>query len=184
MNIHIKIISIVFSVLLVALSVLADNKTINKGPVVKAGSPSPINLTNARVPFDYIVTGGQPTFDQLKKASELGFKTVINLRTDKEQPSPAQELSWVEELGMKYVHIPVAGARGITLENTKALASALLNPEDYPLIVHCKSGNRVGALFSLKVFYIDEKSTIEAVKIGEKAGLTSLESVVQKKLKR
>ncbi len=129
------------------------------------------------------MTGGQPTFDQLKKANELGFKTVINLRTDREQPSPAQESSWVEELGMKYVHIPVAGAKGITLENAKALAVALLNPEDYPLIVHCKSGNRVGALFSLKAFYIDGKNTIEAVKIGEKAGLTSLESVVKKEFK-
>ncbi len=184
MNIHIKIVSIVFTVLSVALSVLADNKTVNKGPLIAAGSLSPIDLPNARVPFDYIVTGGQPTFDQLKKASELGFKTVINLRTDAEQPGPAQESSWVEELGMKYVHIPVAGTKGITLENAKALAVALLNPQDYPLIVHCASGNRVGALFSLKAFYIDGKNTIEAVKIGEKAGLGPLAPAVQEMLKR
>ncbi len=184
MNIHVKIISIVFSVTLVTLNVFADNKTINKVPVIKAGSQSPINLPNVRVPFDYIVTGGQPTYGQLKRASELGFKTVINLRTDAEKPSPDQESSWVEELGMKYVHIPVDGAKGLTLKNTKALTAALLSPEDYPLIVHCKSGNRVGALFSLKAFYIDEKSAIEAVKIGKKAGLGSLQPVVQKILKR
>jgi len=171
-------------VLLMALSAFAHNKSINNQLAIEAGSPSPIDLPNVLVPFDYIVTGGQPTFDQMKKASEAGFKTVINLRTDAEQPSPAEESSWVEELGMKYVHIPVAGAKGLTLKNTKAFASALLNTEDYPLIIHCKSGNRVGALFSLKAFYIDQKSKIESIKIGKKAGLTSLESAVQEMLQR
>ena len=184
MKVNIKVIPIACLALFIALSVLADNKTINKKLVIEAGSLSPIDLPNVRVPFDYIVTGGQPTFDQLKKASELGFRAVINLRTDAEQPSPAQESSWVEKLGMKYYHIPVAGAKGLTLKNTKTLASALLSPQDYPLIVHCASGNRVGALFSLKAFYIDGKNTIEAIKVGKKAGLTSLESVVQKILKR
>jgi protein tyrosine phosphatase (PTP) superfamily phosphohydrolase (DUF442 family) len=75
-------------------------------------------------------------------------------------------------------------AKGLTLKNTKALASELLNTEDYPLIIHCKSGNRVGALFSLKAFYIDQKSAIESIKIGKKAGLTSLESAVQGMLQR
>ncbi len=184
MNKYVKVLPITCLTLFTALSVLADDKNVIKYPDVKAGSPSPINIPNVRVAFDYIVTGGQPTFDQLKKAGELGFKTIINLRTDAEQPSPAQELSWVEELGMKFVHIPVDGVKGLTLQNTKALASALLNPEDYPLIVHCGSGNRVGALFSLKAFYIDEKGTIEAIKIGEKAGLGSLAPAVQKILKR
>ncbi len=46
------------------------------------------------------------------------------------------------------------------------------------------SVNRVGALLSLKAFYIDGKNTIEAVKIEGKARLTSLESVVKERLKR
>ncbi len=118
MEINIKVIPIACLalpvVLLMALSAFAHNKPINNQLAIEAGSPSPIDLPNVLVPFDYIVTGGQPTFDQMKKASEAGFKTVINLRTDAEQPSPAEESSWIEELGMKYVHIPVAGAKGLT----------------------------------------------------------------------
>ena len=188
MEINLKVVPIAClalpMVILMALSAFADNKPINKQLAIEAGSPSPIDLPYVLVPFDYIVTGGQPTFDQLKKAGEAGFKTIINLRTDAERPSPGQEASWVEGLGMKYIHIPVAGAKGLTLENTKALASMLLNTEDYPIIIHCKSGNRVGALFSLKAFHIDEKSKTESIKIGKKAGLTSLEKAVQEMLQR
>jgi uncharacterized protein (TIGR01244 family) len=184
MKINGKAITILCLTLFIAVRVLADNKAINKYPDVKAGSPSPIDLPNVRVPFDHIVTGGQPTYDQLKRAGELGFKTIINLRTDAEQPSPAQESSWVKELGMKYISIPVDGAKGLNLENSKLLEEALSRPEDYPLIVHCAGGNRVGALFSLKAFHIEGKSAEEAVKIGEKAGLGYLERVVQKILKR
>lgn len=184
MNIQIKIIiPIACFTLFIVSNGFADNNNMNSEPLVKAGSPPPINLPNGRVPFDNIVTGGQPTFDQFKKASESGFKTIINLRSKREMPSPAQESSWVEKLGMKYISIPVSGAKGVNLKNAKLLAKALSMPENYPLIVHCAGGNRVGALFSLKAFHIDGENAKEALEIGKKAGLSSLEPVVQKLLK-
>ncbi|GJQ58138.1 MAG: hypothetical protein D8M57_07500 [Candidatus Scalindua sp. AMX11] len=171
-------------VLLVSFPLFADKKVLQKEPLVKEGGRSPLKLINERVPFDDIVTGGQPTYDQLKVAHESGFKVVVNLRTDKEIPSPAQESLWVGELGMRYYPIPVNGAKGISVENANLLEEVLSNRENYPLIVHCQSGNRVGALFALKAFHIDGKSVSESLTIGKRAGLGTLQPVVQKLLKR
>jgi uncharacterized protein (TIGR01244 family) len=183
-NILIRIFSVACLTLFIASNIFADYKTMRKESFVrKVGSPL-IDLPNSRVPFDSTLTGGQPTFEQLKKASKTGFKAVINLRTDGELPAPEQESTWVEGLRMKYFHIPVAGAEGLTLANTKLFAEVLSKTENYPLIVHCKSGNRVGALFALKAFHIDGKSKEEALLIGESAGLTSLAPAVEKVLER
>lgn len=184
MNILIRVFPVACLTLFIASNVFADYKTTKKEPFVRKVSSPLINLPNGLVPFENTLTGGQPTFDQLKKAGETGFKAVINLRTDGELPDPEQESTWVEGFGMKYFHIPVSGAEGLTLENTKLFAEALSKTEDYPLIVHCKSGNRVGALFALKAFHIDGKSKEEALLIGESAGLTSLAPAVRKIMER
>jgi uncharacterized protein (TIGR01244 family) len=184
MNILIRIFSIACLTFFAASNIFAEYKTMENESFVKKISSTLINLPNGLVPFENTLTGGQPTFDQLKKASETGFKAVINLRADGELPAPEQELTWVEGLGMKYFHIPVAGAEGLTLENTRLFAEVLSKTENYPLIVHCKSGNRVGALFALKAFHIDGKSKEEALLIGESAGLSSLAPVVKKVLER
>lgn len=170
----------IFFTLFIVSGISAGNMVVNKEFFTRNVSSPLINLPNGQVPFDGILTGGQPTFDQIKQAGETGFKAVINLRTENELPDPDQELTWVETAGMKYIHIPVAGAEGLTLENTREFADALSTAENYPLIIHCKSGQRVGAMFALKAFHIDEKSIEESLAIGERAGLTILAPVIRK----
>ncbi len=180
MKFYIRMLCMIFSTIFFFSNVFADNMTMKKESFIRTVSSPLINLPNGQVPFDGILTGGQPTFEQIKQAGETGFRTVINLRTDKELPDPAQELTWVKGAGMKYIHIPVAGAEGFTREKTMEFAGAISKPENYPLIVHCKSGQRVGAMFALKAFHIDEKSIEESLAIGERAGLTSLAPIVKK----
>ncbi|MCP4265536.1 MAG: hypothetical protein GY777_08165 [Candidatus Brocadiaceae bacterium] len=180
MKFYIRMLCMIFSTIFFFSNVFADNMTMKKESFIRTVSSPLINLQNGQVPFDGILTGGQPTFEQIKQAGETGFRTVINLRTDKELPDPAQELTWVKGAGMKYIHIPVAGAEGFTREKTMEFAGAISKPENYPLIVHCKSGQRVGAMFALKAFHIDEKSIEESLAIGERAGLTSLATIVKK----
>ena len=189
MNCYIRILSAACLTLFVVSNVsnvFADNTSIamDKRSFIRQVSSPLINLPNCQVPFDGVLTGGQPTFDQIKQAAETGFKVVINLRTDNELPDPDQELTWVEGCGMKYIHIPVSVPEGLSPQNTKVFAEALSKPENYPLIVHCKSGNRVGAMFALKAFYIDEKDIDEALLIGERAGLAKLSPAVRKILER
>jgi uncharacterized protein (TIGR01244 family) len=186
MNYYIRILSSACLTLFIVSNVFADNTSIamDKRSFIRQVSSPLINLPNCQVPFDGVLTGGQPTFDQIKQAAETGFKVVINLRTDNELPDPDQELTWVEGCGMKYIHIPVSVPEGLSPQNTKVFAEALSKPENYPLIVHCKSGNRVGAMFALKAFYIDEKDIDEALLTGERAGLTKLSPAVRKILER
>ena len=184
MKFLIRIFPIACLTFFIAANVFADYKTMEKESFVKKVSSPLIDLPNGRVPFDSTLTGGQPTFEQLEKAGETGFKAVINLRTAGERPDPEQESTWVKGFGMKYFHIPVAGARGLTVQNAQLFAEALSKTENYPLIVHCKGGDRVGAMFALKAFHIDGKSKEEALLIGESAGLKSLTKAVEKVLER
>jgi uncharacterized protein (TIGR01244 family) len=184
MKFLIRIFPIACLTLFIASNVFADYKTMEKESFVKKVSSPLIDLPNSRVPFDSILTGGQPTFEQLKKAGETGFKAVINLRTAGERPDPEQESIWVKGFGMEYFHIPVAGSKGLTVQNAQLIAEVLSKTENYPLIVHCRGGDRVGAMFALKAFHIDGKSKEEALLIGKSAGLKSLAKAVEKVLER
>ena len=52
-----------------------------------------------------------------------------------------------------------------------------------PVIIHCASGNRVGALLALRANLIQGKSASEALAFGKAAGLTTLEDAVKQRLK-
>lgn len=138
-------------------------------------------LLNGRRPFPGIMTGGQPTLEQFETISKLGYTTIINLRSAAEMTEEVAGREDVEALGMEYVFIPVASPADLSRENVQLLADALA-AADGPTVVHCASGNRIGAIFALKAFYLDEASAEEALEIGRSAGLTSLEPVIIEKL--
>jgi uncharacterized protein (TIGR01244 family) len=127
-------------------------------------------------PMDGVISGGQPSPEQLTAARDAGYKTVLNMRRPDEK-GVGDEAEMVDGLGMEYLSIPIDGAAGLTRENTLAFAAALESAE-YPLIIHCGSGNRIGALFALKAFWVDGKSAEEALQIGLDSGLTRLEGAV------
>jgi hypothetical protein len=63
----------------------------------------------ARVGDDVFI-GGQPTPDALREMKKLGVTTVINLRMPQEMERIGfDEPKLIQELGMKYVHIPMRG---------------------------------------------------------------------------
>lgn len=92
--------------------------------------------------------GGQPTREQLQAAAAAGVKSVVNLRPLTEEGA-WDERAYVEELGMRYVHIPVAGPAEITEENADLLAAVIDDAQARPVLIHCASGKRAGALFAL-----------------------------------
>ena len=158
-----------------------DSAPVTPPPVESAAPPAeepqePIK--NARRPMEGLLTGGQITEQQLEEAAAAGYRTVVNLRTVSEEGA-WDEGPKVEELGMRYVHIPVAGVEGITEENARRMNEVISDPKALPAIVHCGSGNRVGALFALKAFHIDGADAETALGIGREAGLTKLEEAVK-----
>jgi len=125
-------------------------------------------------PVDGVTTSGQPDEVGFKVFAAKGYAAVIDLRTEGEDRG-LNEHAVVESLGMDYVSLPI-GRGGITFENAKALKS-LVDGYDEPVLVHCGSANRVGALFALTAFE-ETGDTDEALEVGRSAGLTRLESVV------
>jgi uncharacterized protein (TIGR01244 family) len=139
---------------------------------------APALLPSLRQPMDDVISGGQPTPDQLSAARDAGYKTVLNMRVPEEK-GVGDEAAIVAGLGMEYLSIPIKGAEGLTRENTAAFAKALETAE-YPLVIHCGSGNRIGAMFALKAYWVDGKSAEESLQIGLDSGLTRLEGAVKK----
>ncbi|RMG11420.1 MAG: hypothetical protein D6729_17980 [Deltaproteobacteria bacterium] len=137
-------------------------------------------LPNAHRVSETLVTGGQPSKAQLERLKEEGFTTVISLRTDAE-PGAKEGIENAKALGFKVVHIPVAGAKGVTEENARKVAEALA-AADGKVVLHCASGNRAGAMVALKAYYVDGKSVEEALRLGRAAGLTHLEEAVRQHL--
>ncbi len=144
------------------------------------GTPA-IDIPNARMPADGILTGGQPSVEQFEQAAQAGYRTVVNLRAPGEKGS-WDEVAKAEELGLRYLAIPIANADGLTTENARKLAEIVDDPEALPAMVHCASGNRVGALLAMKALHVDGESAESALAFGREAGLTKLEDAVRERL--
>lgn len=126
-------------------------------------------------PVDGITTAGQPNADQLTVFAQQGYAAVIDLRTSAEDRG-FDEPVVVRELGMDYVSLPITG-NDITFENAKEL-DRLIRNYDQPVLVHCASANRVGALLALNEFQTSGDATT-ALEKGRAGGLSTLESKVR-----
>lgn len=141
----------------------------------------PLGIVNERQPLPGVTTAGQPTDDQLAAAKAAGYKTVVDLRPAAEAPE-RDEAAKAGRLGMGYVNIPVAGPADLTEDNARQLLALLNDDSKKPMLVHCGSSNRVGALVAVGRAKIDGKNAEEALALGKEAGLSSLEPAVRQLL--
>ena len=138
-------------------------------------------LMNEAEPVPGITTAGQPTASQLEELAGKGYAAVIDLRGENEDRG-FDEAGKVEELGMNYISLPISGPDTINYDNAEAL-DTLLSEIDGPVLLHCGSSNRVGALLSLRQrLQGDDAET--ALQIGLAAGMTSpvLQEAVEARL--
>lgn len=134
-------------------------------------------LPNLKVPREGVYSCGQPSPEQLEELKKAGVRTIVDLRGPGE--NDWDERSAVESLGMAYHQIPVTGPGDITEENARRLSKIMDDEASRPVLIHCGSGNRVGALYALKAFHCDECGGEEAVEAGRAAGLGQLEPFVR-----
>ncbi len=130
-------------------------------------------------PADGITAAGQPQEDGLKELAENGYAAVIDLRTAGEDRG-MDEQGIVENLGMEYVALPISGRGAINFANANRLDRILSN-YNQPVLVHCGSSNRVGALLALRE-KINGADNEDALVFGRSAGMTSLEDTVKARL--
>jgi len=130
-------------------------------------------------PADGITAAGQPDETGLKELAEDGYAAVIDLRAAGENRG-LDEKTVVEDLGMVYISLPIAERDAISFENARKL-DQILSSYDKPVLVHCGSSNRVGALFALRE-KLNGAEDEDALAFGKSAGMTTLESTVKLRL--
>ncbi len=116
-----------------------------------------------------IFLASQPQTDDFKLAKEGGIQTVINLREK-------DELDWDEEalvkqLGMEYHHLPFKSPAGLTDEIFAKARQVLNNKDKRPILLHCSSANRVGAIWLVHRVLDHDLRYEEALKEAEIVGL-------------
>ena len=144
-------------------------------------TPPLVPIPNARVSDAGLLVGGQPTPQHLKEIQQAGYRTVISLRTQSERGDEG-EPALVEQLGMKFVSIPVAGPSGLTEEKARALSKALDEQDALPAVVHCRVGERAAALLGLEAFVVDRVSPTAAIDLAKSLGMKKLESALRERI--
>jgi protein tyrosine phosphatase (PTP) superfamily phosphohydrolase (DUF442 family) len=105
-------------------------------------------IYNYRKVDDQIITGGQPTEEQLKTAADEGFRTVINLAPINPRYSLDDEPGFVRSAGMAYYHIPIDWDNP-TLRDFAAFEQLMNELPAEKTLIHCAANFRVTAFYSL-----------------------------------
>jgi uncharacterized protein (TIGR01244 family) len=95
-----------------------------------------------------VITGGQPTEDQLRAAAAEGIQVVINLATLDPRYSLPDEAGLARELGLEYHHLPVEW-EGPLPGDFAAFVSLMQASGDRPVLIHCAANYRVTAFYGL-----------------------------------
>ena len=161
-----------------ALGAVADETDLGAVTSLKVDLDQVVELGTVSS-VDGITSAGQPDEAALEVFADAGYATVIDLRGTGEDRG-FDEAAVVEDLGLHYVTLPIAGKDAISFDNARKL-DGLLKEYPGPVLVHCGSGNRVGALLALRAS-LDGADDEKALALGREGGLSSLEGVVRERL--
>jgi len=120
-----------------------------------------------------LLTGGQPTEQQLRALKDAGGSIVLDVR-DPMEPRPVDEAGVVAQLGMEYVNIPIR-AGGLEDAILDRILTVLRGAQGRTVFFHCGSGNRVGGAL-IPYFILDHgMEEQDAVDQAMRVGLRSAE---------
>ncbi|QDU82168.1 hypothetical protein Pla110_39230 [Polystyrenella longa] len=89
---------------------------------------------------------GQPDKEALKNAAENGIEVVITLR--KESEINWDEADYVESLSLKFHQLGFQLPESLSDDILDKSRELLRNTEESPVMLHCASANRVGAVWA------------------------------------
>lgn len=127
-----------------------------------------------------LITAGQPAPEDWLRLRGRHVTTVINLRTDEEMEG-RDEAAEVAAAGLDYQRLPIADEADIDAAHADKLWQRI-DAAPGRVMVHCASGNRVGALLAIGAARHGDMSPQQALEFGQRAGLTSLEPKVREVL--
>lgn len=133
----------------------------------------PPDLPNAACPLPGLATAGMPQAEHYARLAAAGYTTVLDL-TAPEEARGYDEAATVAQAGLAYITLPV---RSYTPSDDAfdQVRTLLRDAGNRPLLVHCRSANRVGGLL-LPYLILDEGTgQEEALTIATQVGLRSPE---------
>ena len=116
-----------------------------------------------------IYLAGQPSTDYFAIARKNGIKTVINLRTPGEMRF--DEKGVVKGLGLEYYYLPFAAPDTLKDEIFEKSLKVLGDKKKQPVLLHCASANRVGAIWLVHRVLTDKVAFDKALKEAKEVGL-------------
>lgn len=137
-------------------------------PPAPTASPETFGISVASQPEPGILTAAQPTAEQLADLGRAGYKTVLDLRMP-EESRPFAEPAAVAQAGMAYRNIPFTTATLDDAAIDRFLAS--LREAERPVVIHCASSNRVGAMYYAHLVLEKGVAPAEALERAKAAGL-------------
>lgn len=140
------------------------------------------SLPNVRYPEPNRIASGALDERSMASLKEAGVKHVINLRTAEEM-GEFDEGAALAAHGITYSHLPIT-PDALSMENARKLDELLAQAGSDPTLVHCSSGNRVGALIALRAAWIYGRPIEEALEEGRRWGLAGLEAKVRSLLEK
>jgi protein tyrosine phosphatase (PTP) superfamily phosphohydrolase (DUF442 family) len=122
-------------------------------------------------PVEGVATAGQPEAAAWGALARAGFKAVVDLR-EPDEPRGHDEEGEIARAGLAYLALPV-NHDNLGDGQFDALRAFVRDPRNRPVLVHCATANRVGALL-LPYFALDEhRSLEEAHRLAVDVGMRS-----------
>src|SRR5262245_28081496 len=126
-------------------------------------------LPNFHQVNENLYRGAQPQRGGLKKLSELGIKTIVNLRGASEDTR--KEQGEAEASGMRYFNIPMPSLGRPTDGQVERALAIIDSQENWPVFVHCQRGaDRTGVIIAAYRIsheqWTDEQAVAEAKRFG------------------
>src|SRR3954464_1445256 len=122
-------------------------------------------------PLAGVATAGQPSAAAWAELAKAGFKSVVDLR-EASEPRGHDEPGEIARAGLRYLLLPVSH-ESLGDRQFDALREFLRDPANRPVLVHCQSANRVGALM-LPYLRLDEHIPLDkAQQMANVIGLRS-----------
>lgn len=143
--------------------------------------PARLDLDNACLPEPELMVGGCPSDRDLARLKQAGFKTVLDLRESKEWNGD-DFAGRVKQAGLSFLQLPVSGLDSVDDSQTRQFWAYWNDARLKPMLVHCASGNRVGAMLALAAHRHGQVDAEQAIESGLAAGMKAAEPLIRKKL--